>query len=269
MTLGTNDAFAQIFETNNTERMRIDSNGQIAIGTTTLGNLVNISSSTLNISGLRLSISSSTTANGETSNKVLSVNTNGDVRNVIVPGTENIIDFSVNANPNTGGTVFTPNQQNDSDVIYASIIDNSLWKWNGSAYVTYSPSGNFWSILGNAGTNPASRFVGTTDNQALAFRTNNTEWMRLTTDGTLALRTQTPNVIPGFNTNALEFWDSNGAHSDFTQRVAGGGWGISMTAYMSMNQGLIRWSSISVVFICTSESSSWDDFSHTSLFSSV
>jgi hypothetical protein len=82
-----------------------------------------------------------------------------------------------------------------------------------------------WSVTGNVGTNPATNFVGTTDNQSLAFRTNNTEWMRLTTDGALGLRTSTPNTTPGFSSNALEFWDSNGAHSDFTQRVAGGGWG--------------------------------------------
>jgi trimeric autotransporter adhesin len=37
-----------------------------------------------------------------------------------------------------------------------------------------SGNGSGWSISGNAGTDPAANFVGTTDNQSLRFRTNNT-----------------------------------------------------------------------------------------------
>lgn len=40
-----------------------------------------------------------------------------------------------------------------------------------------------WGLLGNAGTVPATNFVGTTDNQGLAFRTNNLERARLTNNG--------------------------------------------------------------------------------------
>ncbi len=46
----------------------------------------------------------------------------------------------------------------------------------------------FWSPQGNAGTNPTSAFLGTTDNQALAFRTNNTEKVRIGTDGQVSMR---------------------------------------------------------------------------------
>ena len=31
-----------------------------------------------------------------------------------------------------------------------------------------------WSLTGNSGTNPATNFIGTTDNQPLVFRVNNT-----------------------------------------------------------------------------------------------
>lgn len=44
-----------------------------------------------------------------------------------------------------------------------------------------------WQLLGNAGTNPATNFLGTTDAQSLVFRTNNTEWTRLQTDGTFCI----------------------------------------------------------------------------------
>ena len=36
-----------------------------------------------------------------------------------------------------------------------------------------------WSLLGNAGTNPATNFLGTTDAQNLVFKTNNIERIRV------------------------------------------------------------------------------------------
>jgi hypothetical protein len=38
---------------------------------------------------------------------------------------------------------------------------------------------NFWDITGNTGTNPATNFIGTTDNQDLVFKTNSTERARI------------------------------------------------------------------------------------------
>lgn len=53
--------------------------------------------------------------------------------------------------------------------------------WDGSRWVNLNT--NAWKVTGNAGTTPATNFLGTTDNQALALRTNNTERMRLLTNG--------------------------------------------------------------------------------------
>jgi hypothetical protein len=50
-----------------------------------------------------------------------------------------------------------------------------------------------WLTLGNAGTNPATHFVGTTDNVDLVFRTNNTEKMRITAGGNVGIGTTAPN----------------------------------------------------------------------------
>ncbi len=50
--------------------------------------------------------------------------------------------------------------------------------WNGTRWVKLLVSGtpsDAWLTSGNAGTNPTTHFVGTTDNVDLAFRTNNTE----------------------------------------------------------------------------------------------
>lgn len=53
--------------------------------------------------------------------------------------TDQTIVFFNTASPNSGSPVFTPNQPQDTDVIYTSSVNNSLWVWNGTAYVTYIP----------------------------------------------------------------------------------------------------------------------------------
>jgi len=42
-----------------------------------------------------------------------------------------------------------------------------------------APAWSQWSLTGNAGTNPATNFLGTTDNKALVFRTNNIPWVSI------------------------------------------------------------------------------------------
>ncbi|MDD3877723.1 MAG: hypothetical protein PHT69_13965 [Bacteroidales bacterium] len=46
---------------------------------------------------------------------------------------------------------------------------------------------NVWSILGNAGINPVNHFLGTTDNQEVVLRTNNTQRMRLLANGQIVV----------------------------------------------------------------------------------
>ncbi|MDW8236180.1 MAG: hypothetical protein RMK98_06140 [Bacteroidia bacterium] len=65
---------------------------------------------------------------------------------------------------------------------------------SGSNFLPTWTDGNglFWRLIGNSGTNIASNFIGTTDNVGLAFRTNNTERMRITTDGNIGINTPNP-----------------------------------------------------------------------------
>lgn len=49
-----------------------------------------------------------------------------------------------------------------------------------------------WSLTGNAGTNPANNFIGTTDNKAMKFRTNNAVRMTLSTNGRLGIGVGNP-----------------------------------------------------------------------------
>ncbi|MGF2413369.1 MAG: hypothetical protein ACQUYJ_13645 [Ferruginibacter sp.] len=47
--------------------------------------------------------------------------------------------FSVNANPNTVGTTFSPNSPRLTTVLYVSTIDDSLWEYSNGLYKTYVP----------------------------------------------------------------------------------------------------------------------------------
>lgn len=49
-----------------------------------------------------------------------------------------------------------------------------------------------WDTTGNAGTNPASDFLGTTDQQPLILRTNGREDLRINPDGKVGIGTTTP-----------------------------------------------------------------------------
>jgi hypothetical protein len=54
-------------------------------------------------------------------------------------------------------------------------------------------SQNAWSLTGNAGTNPTTNFIGTTDAQDWAIKTNNTERIRVTSGGNVGIGTSNPN----------------------------------------------------------------------------
>jgi len=59
---------------------------------------------------------------------------------------------------------------------------------DGAVWVRINPAQSTdWTILGNAGTNPATNFIGTTDAQDFVIRTNNTEKARITSGGDLGI----------------------------------------------------------------------------------
>jgi len=91
-------------------------------------------------------------------------------------------------NPGTSGQVLVSQGQDQPPV----------WQ-------TLPSSNNSWSLTGNSGTNPANNFLGTTDNQPLVFRTNNSERVRIDTNGNVGIGTTTPgaklHVIDGDGIN--------------------------------------------------------------------
>jgi hypothetical protein len=131
-------------------------NGNVGIGTTAPANRLEINQGTAGNSGLRFTNLNSSSAAATSSSKVLALNSTGDVILANVPGTENIVSFTT-ATPTTTGVVFTPDIQTDPTVIYQSSIDNSMWTYNGTSYVTYTPpASTAWNLGGttnDAGNN--------------------------------------------------------------------------------------------------------------------
>jgi len=85
---------------------------------------------------------------------------------------------------------------------------------------------NNWSLGGNAGTDAATDFVGTTDAQPLEFRVNDERQLRIEAGGTYAFLPAGGNLIGGFSGNSI----SPGAVGSV---ISGGG---SQTLENQMNQ---------------------------------
>lgn len=74
-----------------------------------------------------------------------------------------------------------------------------------------------WQLTGNAITNPATQFIGTTTNQPLVFRTNNVERFRIT------------------QTGRLQFYQINGANYDKNLYIGGGNENIQTADGLAAN----------------------------------
>ena len=65
-------------------------------------------------------------------------------------------------------------------------VTPGFYYWNGSRWVRLLGGGDAWLLTGNAGTNPAVNFLGTTDAQPLCIRVDNQETFRFNPPGASA-----------------------------------------------------------------------------------
>ncbi len=77
-------------------------------------------------------------------------------------------------------------------LIYQTDNTPGFYYYDGTSWVLLLTGGNFWSLTGNAGTNPVNNYIGTSDAQDLVFRTNNTERMRILSGGNFGINTNNP-----------------------------------------------------------------------------
>lgn len=64
---------------------------------------------------------------------------------------------------------------------------NGFYGYDGSTWTQTVFSPQAWNLNGNAGTDPATQFVGTTDNSALSFRVNGNQAMSINSAGGVTL----------------------------------------------------------------------------------
>lgn len=93
---------------------------------------------------------------------------------------------------------------------YIKLLVTGLFYLKSVASFSQTP----WYLNGNGSTNPTTDFVGTTDNNGLAFRTNNTLRALITTGGTFGSGTTQGDglriVDPLLNgTGNLDLWTSS------------------------------------------------------------
>lgn len=77
-------------------------------------------------------------------------------------------------------------------------LEQGIYVWDGAKWVitktTVPAANNNWSLDGNTGTTTGTNFLGTADAQGLAFKTNNTERIRITSDGNIGISTTAPSA---------------------------------------------------------------------------
>jgi|LakMenEpi03Aug12_release.lakeMendotaPanAssembly.Ray.scaffolds.fasta_scaffold18502_9 hypothetical protein len=158
------NTYFEIETTNGSKVVVRKDSAMMGINNTNPKNKLEITHGTSGNSGLRFTDLNSASTATTSSSKVLGLNSSGDVILTNVPGTQNIVDFST-VTPTTSGVVFTPNTPLDESVVYQSAVDNSMWTYNGTAYVTYTaPASTAWFTAGttnDAGNSKTSNIYRT------------------------------------------------------------------------------------------------------------
>ena len=77
-------------------------------------------------------------------------------------------------------------------MFYCDDSDSGTWSQIG---IDSAELNSKWSTTGNAGTNPAINFIGTTDAQPFIIKTNNTERMRVLSNGNVGINTNNPTIL--------------------------------------------------------------------------
>jgi hypothetical protein len=75
-------------------------------------------------------------------------------------------------------------------LVYQTDAPAGFWYYDGAIWRQLTTGG--WLLTGNTGTNAGTNFVGTTDAQALTFRTDNVERMRILANGQVVVNNTTP-----------------------------------------------------------------------------
>ncbi len=225
--LGTTDNQSLVLRTNAVERMRLLTNGNVGIGTA--------------IPAYRLDLATGTFGFGNSNQRTETRDNAGLQGNA--GAQSGFYETSTPTNYPAGAgswwhlidTRHSNTGNNYALQIAGSFFDQNLWfrKTNNAANTPWSQlltTTSGWALLGNAGTNPAVNFIGTTDGVDWVIRTSNTERARVTAGGLVGIGATVPQVRlavsgNGVNVYATDMWLENNAHVQGNENLNQGGRG--------------------------------------------
>lgn len=188
--LGTTDAVDFVAKTNNTERLRILSTGQVKLSSLVgSGTRMVVANATGQLSAQTITsptLQTVTNAGNTTTNDIISSNA---ITSLI--STQSSIDSAAAQLQAISGesgylilstltgltSTLSPVNLTGSRIHYLPDQDGTI------ALLSDINNNNSWLTTGNVGTTPGTDFIGTTDNKDLVFKTNNFEALRLDTNG--------------------------------------------------------------------------------------
>lgn len=222
--LGTADNNRLVFRTNNTEKMTILPDGNVGIGNTSPTGRLVVNSTTpdnhIRVQGVSPSITFEGSPGPNNEGRIGYATVNNNFVNGSLPGDLIVQTLSSSSSlifGTTGGgtgngveraritaagflgvgtasptATFHTNGSVRLQGLTAGSGNPLVADANGNIFISTSSPSNAWNLTGNAGTNPGTNFLGTTDNNRLVIRTNNTEQMTILSDGKVGIGSSSP-----------------------------------------------------------------------------
>lgn len=129
--------------------------------------------------------------------------------------------------------------QSNATGVLSNIADGTAGQvltTNGAGVLSWTNTASAaWDLLGNAGTTPATNFLGTTDAQDLVFRTNNSENVRINISGNVGIGSTSDVARLYVNTPNTDIATNYGIYNYFDGEDAGTTYGLYTRNYGGTN----------------------------------
>jgi len=182
--IGTTDLIDFVAKTNNIERLRVLSAGQVRLSSLTgTGTRMVVASSTGQLSTQAITsptLQTVTDAGNTTTNSVIVKNTGSFLGLQNTAGDTRAM-FDIESD--NGRVVLYDTDGNNAILACANLTGDREYQLPDNdgtiALLSDINTSDSWKTIGNAGTTPGTDFIGTTDNVDLVFKTNNIERLRI------------------------------------------------------------------------------------------